>query len=290
VLPSDEPRPATVRAIEHCTALGTPRPAPLDMGPEPIGQSIERQLTAARSELGALGYEPGRLVAYGALRSGEHAANGAVLEPEHCYALVGVGSAEISDLDMRVFGPSLPLTAAGVDVSRGRAARVKLCTQEPARYVLEVSSFQGEGGYAVAALELSEPARVPGIVAAARIDYAELLARMRARGFRGRVLTSGLVDRDEQLAVPLHLRAGACCAVAALDSSDRTGPGADLQLGLEAADGALLALDAGRADPPLLFHCAREDESLRAVVSAGAGRARSRFVLLFGQESEASKP
>src|SRR5207342_1182982 len=59
VFPSDEERPAAVRALESCVALGTPRPAPLDIGPEPIGQSIDRQLEVVRTDLKSLGYEPG---------------------------------------------------------------------------------------------------------------------------------------------------------------------------------------------------------------------------------------
>lgn len=291
-LASDEPRPAAVRALEQCIALGTPRPAPLDMGPDPLGSSIDQQLQAARSELAVLGYDAGRLVAYGNLRAGEHAATGTALQRGHCYALVALGSEEVLDLDMRVFGPTLPLSAAGVDISRARTARVKLCARAPARYVMDVSAFQGEGAYAVAALELSEPAVSPGISGAARIDFAELNARMRARGFSPEVLTSGILGQEEQLSVPLSLRAGACYAVGALDSSE---PGnehgsAGLQLGLKAADGSLVALDAATGEAPLLFHCADRDEQLQAVVNAGVGRPQSRFVLLLGRDGEGLSP
>lgn len=283
-LPGEPQLTAAVRRVESCSALGTPRPAPLDVGPEPDGESIEQQLEAARSELSELGYDAGHVLAYGALRPGQHAANGLVLSREHCYALLALGSHEIADLDLRVFGPTLPLTAAAMDVSRSRSARVKLCAEPPARYVVEVSAFQGEGAYAVAALELNEPQPAPGIRGAARIAYAELSTRMRARGFDASVLTSGVLERGEQLAVPLTLRAHACAAVGALDASEHVG-GA-LQLGLKGPTGQLLSLDT-RADAPLLFHCSgAEPEELSVLVSASPGRRQARFVLLLGREPE----
>jgi len=283
-LPGESQLTAAVRRLDSCAALGSPRPAPLDVGPDPEGVSIDQQLDAARAELGELGYDPGHVLAYGTLRPGQHAANGLVLSRQHCYALLAVGSQQVVDLDLRVFGPTMPLTAAGSDVSRSRGARVKLCAEAPARYVVDVSAFQGEGAYAVAALQLNEPKLAPGIRGAARIPFAELSARMTARGFRPAVLTSGVLGRGEQLSVPLQLRAGSCLAVGVLDASTR--PVGALQLGLRTRDGRLLALDT-RADAPLLYHCAEaQEEELSAVISASPGRRQSRFVLLVGREAE----
>ena len=281
--PTKTKRPQALRAMESCRALGTPRPMPLSVGPEPPGQSIEHQLETAAGELGRLGYQPGKLVAFGALRAGQHAANGLLLSHPRCYALVAVGSDEIVDLDLRVFGPTLPLAAAGADVSRSRAAQVKLCAEPPARYVVDVSAFQGEGAYAVAALELSEPAAQPGVEGGARIEYAELVARMRARGFESELLTSGVVDREEKLQVPLRAEPGSCLAVGALRGADDPAS-SSLMLGLTAADGALLAMDGPSKDPPLLFHCATQAERLQVVVGTAQGRGRARFALVVGRE------
>lgn len=282
------PRPAALQSLESCAALGTPRPAPLDVGPELPGPSIEAQLDAARDELAGLGYRSGRLLAYGAVRAGQHAANGLVLTKDKCFALVAVGSQDIVDLDLRVFGPKLPLTAAGSDLTRSRAAHVKLCAEAPARYVLDVAAFQGEGAYAVAALELNEPAPVPGIAGSARIAYAELVARMHARGLNGRVVTTGIVEPDEQLAVPIGSSAPGCFAVGALDASERNA-GA-LQLGLKADDGELVAYDAPSGEAPLLFHCSEGAESLQAVVRPSSGRRETRFVLVVGRDAEETTP
>jgi hypothetical protein len=287
--PTDEARPGPLRRMESCSALGTPRPVPLAVGPEPPGQSIEHQLDTAGGDLGRLGYQAGKLVAFGALRSGQHAANGLLLTRQRCYALVAVGGDEIVDLDLRVFGPTLPLAAAGSDVSRSRAAQVKLCAEAPARYVVDVAAFQGEGAYAVAALELTEPAPQPGIAGGARIEYAELVARMHARGFDAQVLTSGVIDREEKLQVPLALAPGACLAIGALRSTEDPAS-SGLMLGLTAADGALLAMDGPSKEPPLLFHCAAQAERLQAMVGSAQGRGRARFALIVGREPAEGAP
>lgn len=287
--PTADARPNPLRRMETCAALGTPRPTPLAVGPEPPGQSIEHQLESAGNELSRLGYQTGKLVAFGALRSGQHAANGLLLSRKRCYALLAVGSDEIVDLDLRVFGPTLPLAAAGADVSRSRAAQVKLCAEAPARYVVDVAAFQGEGAYAVAALELAEPAPHPGIEGAARIEYAELVARMRARGFEAEVLSSGIVDREEKLQLPITLPAGACVAIGALRAGEDPAS-SSLMLGLTAADGSLLAMDGPSREPPLLFHCAAQAEHLQAMVGTAQGRGQARFALILGREPAEGAP
>lgn len=274
-------RPAALASLEECPALGTPRPAPVAVGPEPVGKSIEEQFAVARAELTELGYGTDQVIGFGTLPADQHDARGVVLDPERCYALVAVGSRDILDLDLRVFGPRLPLSPAGIDVSRKRGARVKLCAEAPARYVLDVSAFQGEGAYAVQAFELNEPAAAPGIVGPMRIPYAEALARMRRRGMLGQVLTSGIVNADDAIGIPLSLRAGACYAVAALAAADPDNAG--LQLGLRDEHGELLALDTRPNAGALVFHCAQHDELLQAVVRSSQSRAASRFVLVLGR-------
>jgi hypothetical protein len=280
-------RPAALRSLEQCPALGTPRPAPLEVGPEPPGKSIDEQLELARNELGELGYTPERMVAYGTLSAGQHDARGLVLNPGRCYALIAVGSRQIMDLDLRVFGPVLPLAPAAADVSRRRAARVKLCAQAPARYVLDVSAFQGQGAYAIQSFELNEPPAVPGIAGNARIGYAEAVARMRARGLSGKVLTSGIVGADDVLGIPLSFAGGACYAVAAVDASESAANA--IQLGLEGERGELLALDSRPDSVPLLYHCPTRDALLSAVVRPNQTRNKARFVLLVGSETSGAR-
>jgi hypothetical protein len=281
-------RPAALAALEQCPALGTPRPSPVAVGPEPAGKSIEEQFEASRSELAELGYGSDQVVGFGTLPADQHDARGVVLDADHCYALVAAGSRDILDLDLRVFGPRLPLAPAGIDVSRKRGAVVKLCAEAPARYVIDVSAFQGEGAYAVQALELDEPPRAPGIAGQMRIGYAEALARMRARGMAGKVLTSGIVKADDVLGIPLSFVGGSCYAVAAVAASDLDG-GA-LQLGLRGDHGELLALDTRSNDAPLVFHCSERAELLQAVVRSNQGRGSARFALLVGREATLDAP
>jgi hypothetical protein len=276
--------PAALRSLEQCPALGSPRPAQVDVGPEPAGRSIEEQLAVTRRELAPLGYAAEHVVAAGTLLNGQHDANGLILRPSRCYAIVAAGSDEILDLDLRIFGPTLPLTEAGSDLTRRRVAEAKLCARAPGRYVIDVAAFQGEGAYAVAVLPLTEPAAVPGIVGQARIAYAELDARMRGHGMRAQVVTTGIISAAEQLAVPVDFAAGECRAVAALDSSGREPSG--LQLGLESEHGELLALDGRPGEAPLVFHCAQRAERIQAVVRTLASRSPARFVLLVGTEED----
>jgi hypothetical protein len=275
-------RPAALETLERCPALGAARPAPIEVGPEPPGRPIDEQFAAISGELGELGYANESIVAYGTVAPGHHDAQGIVLHADRCYALVAVGSRDVLDLDMRVFGPSLPLTSAGVDLSRRRDARVKLCTEAPARYVVDVSAFVGAGAYAVQAYELNEPAPVASISGRSRIAYAELAARMRARGMRAHALTSGIVKVDDVLGIPLSFKGGACYAVGVVAGTELDASA--LQLGLLNEQGELLALDSRADEAPLVFHCASRDESLRAVVRPNQTRNEARFVLLLGEE------
>ena len=288
VIEHSRARPPALVDLEQCPAVGTPRPAPAVIGPEPEGTSIEEQFDSARDALRELGYGEDEVVGFGTVFSGQHDTSGIVLDPDRCYALVAAGSRDVLDLDMRVFGPGMPLTAAGSDVSRRRSASIKLCARAPARYVLDVSAYQGEGAYAVQAYALHEPPRPAGVGGQMRIGYAEVAARMHARGLTARVVTSGIVDAEDSLSVPLTLAGGACyavAAVAAFDSDDVV-----LQLGLLDEQGELQALDARPNQVPMVFHCSKRDEWLEAVVRSSQDRKSTRFALVLGSAKEAATP
>jgi hypothetical protein len=281
-------RPTALDELDRCPALGAVRPAALDVGPDPAGRSIEQELAATHAQLAELGYFAPRVLAYGTVQTAQHDASGVVLAPDHCYAILAVGSEEIVDLDLRVFGPNLPLSAAGSDLSRRRTALVKLCASAPARYVLDVATFQGEGAYAIESLELRESAVAPGIHGLARIAYAESLARMRARGFVTHVVTTGIVAPDASLEIPLPLSAGTCYALAAVDSAEQ--PSIALQLGLTGEHGELLALDTRPEQSSLIYHCAQHAELVHAVVRSSQARNEARFVLLMGSDAVTGVP
>ena len=125
---------------------------------------------------------------------------------------------------------------------------------------------------------------------------------MHARGFKPEVMTSGVVDREEKLQVPLSLAQGSCLALGALRSNDDAAS-SSLMLGLITQDGALLATDGPGKQPPLLFHCAALDtgtrtsmegaaknEQLHAVIGTAQGRGRARFTLIMGTEPAEGTP
>jgi hypothetical protein len=278
---------STLDAAAGCGALGAPRPQPLDLGPEPSARSLEDELQALSGEFRELGYAPDGLVAFGALLSGQHEARMLNLEPDRCYALAAVGDADVVDLDLRVFAQGSSPEPVAADTTRRRNAIVKLCTSGRTRYVLDTAVFQGDGAYVVEALRLSEPARVPGIEGPARISYAELGTRMQTRGFAAEPITTGLVAANERLRVPLPVRGGVCYAFAAVAVSDS--PRGALDLGVLDEHGRLVALDSGKDDDPLVYHCPTADGVVSVLVRAKNTRGTSRFALVVGREPAASE-
>jgi hypothetical protein len=267
-----------------CAALGAPRPSPLELGPEPSARSLEDELQALSGDFRELGYSPDGLVAFGALLAGQHEARMLNLEPDRCYALAAVGDADVVDLDLRVFAQGSSPEPIADDTTRRRNAIVKLCTTSRTRYVLDTAVFQGDGAYVVEALKLAEPARVPGIEGQARISYAELGTRMLTRGFEAEPVTTGLVSANERLRVPLPVRAGLCYAFAAVAVSDS--PRGALDLGVLDEGGRLVALDSGKDDDPLVYHCPAADGVVSVLVRAKNTRGTSRFALVVGREPD----
>jgi hypothetical protein len=274
----------TLNELTRCAALGAPRPAALELGPEPTARPLEDELAALGSELAESGYTPDGLVAFGALLAGQHEARMIALDPQRCYALAAIGDSDVVDLDLRVFAQGAapePLTA---DTSRRRNALVKLCTDQRTRYVLDTAVFQGDGGYVVQAFRLALPVHAPGVDGQARLSFGEQSARMLARGFQAEPMTTGLVAPNERLRVPLQVRAGRCYAFGAVALADS--PRGALDLGVLDAQGRLVALDTGGDEDPLAFHCAREDGTISVLVRAKDTRGSARFALLVGREPD----
>ncbi len=275
--------------LDSCPWIGTPRPAAVDVGPEPAARSIGEDMEQLHHELGPLGYAAGRLLAFGTLAAGQHEARALMLPAEHCYALVAVGSRGVADLDMRVFGgPHLVTEPLVADTTHRRNARVKLCVDDQARYLLDVAMFQGEGAYAVQSFELREPEPrlPPGLDAGSRIAYAETLRAIQARGLRSSIMGTAIVNPAEVLKLPLVLPGAGCYALAAVAVGE-TKAGA-LELGITDAQGSLLATDASQTRPALLYHCTPSEEHLQLAVRAREGHAPARVVLLLARDEPAT--
>ncbi|HEX7479826.1 MAG TPA: hypothetical protein VF331_18630 [Polyangiales bacterium] len=281
---------AALALLDGCPWIGEPRPAAIDVGPEPAARSIPEEMEHTRAALAPLGYKPGALLAYGTLAAGQHEARGMQLDAAHCYALVAVGSRDVVDLDLRMFGgPRLFAEPLMADTTRRRNAMVKLCASAPAHYIADVSVFQGAGAYSVQAFELQEPdARLPpGVDETARIAYAETARRMLQHGMHAQLLTTAIVSPAEILRLPLRLPEAACYAVAAVAVGE-TKPGA-LELGLTDERGELLATDAAAARAPLVYHCATAQQALQLSVRAREAHGASRLLVVLGRDAAAEQ-
>lgn len=283
--------PPTVDALEPamraCMHAGTPRPVPMDVGPEPEGPPLELELASVTARLAALGYAPLGDAMSGVLPEQSQQARRILLEGGHCYALAAVGDSDVEDIDLRLLAlKDQPLLVA-TDTTRRRNAVVKTCPEETTMFVLDVRMFRGGGSYAVQAFGLSEAAaRAPaGIDPDTRIPFAELSVLLADRGMTPEPLAWGMVRPGTTHEVPVRLRAGSCYAIGAIASAE--GYGGDLDLSLVDSRGTLLAADVGPSAHPLVFECPERDETVRAVVRASDLRKPSRFLVVLGRSSTA---
>ncbi len=268
-----------------CMSTGDPRPDLIDVGPEPLGPPIDVEMTSVVKQLSTLGYRLEGGVLFGGLPERRREVRRVALDGSHCYALAAVGDGDVEDIDMRLLSISDSASLVAADVTRVRDAVVKICPDRTSTYVLDVRMYRGAGSYVVQSFELTEP---PGPLPAGidndtRIPYAEMRARLDARGMRATPVTWGLLQPEGTQSVPLQLRAGRCYAVGAIASADFSG--GDLDMSLVDGEGRLLAAEIGPNPDPLVFHCAQRDERARAVMQAHEIRRPARFLLLLAQEA-----
>ncbi|MFI5309366.1 MAG: hypothetical protein ACHQ53_18570, partial [Polyangiales bacterium] len=173
------------------------------------------------------------------------------------------------------------------DVTRHRDAVVKVCPDRPAVYVLDVRMYRGAGSYVVQSFGLAETSEKPppGIEGSARIAYAELRARLDARGMHMSPVVWGAIQPEGTQSLPIPVRAGRCYAIAVVASPDFNG--GDLDLSLVEKSGRVLAAEIGPGANPLVFHCAERDSIVRAVVQAHEIRRLARFLLVIGEDDPA---
>lgn len=289
--------PPTIDALEPamsaCMHAGTPRPTPMDVGPEPEGPPIEIELASVGTRLGALGYQPVGDPLYGVLPEQSQQARRILLEGGHCYALAAVGEPDVEDIDLRLLAIKDQPILVSTDTTRRRNAVVKTCPTETTMYVLDVRMFRGGGGYVIQAFGLAESGdKIPaGIDPDTRIPFAEMTAMLAERGMAPEPLAWGMVRPGMTHDVPVRLRAGSCYAIGAIATADAYG-GGDLDLSVVDARGSLRAADVGPNAHPVVFECPDHDETLHAVVRAGDMRRPSRFLVVVGRSSlaEAALP
>lgn len=270
------------RTMGDCFAGGGGlRRPPADVGPAPPVRSVERTMEAMQADLVALGYRPSGRDRNGTLRAPQRDVHPLPVAAGRCFAVVAAGDGGIADLDLFVRTSTGREVAR--DTSRRASARVRFCAPEGETLVAEVRAFQGGGAYGLRTFALDEPAgagRTPGLEGFARIGYAELSARMAARGMRARPVAWGRIGPGQALRMPVTVEAGRCYAFGAVPADDAAR--GDLDLIVVDEDDALVAWDVGPGRLPIVWHCAERSGGLRAV-----GRiygAVGNYLLIVGEE------
>lgn len=274
-------------AMASCTHAGQRRPGPVDVGPSPLGPPMGVALYRARERLGKLGYRDTGQILAGDLEWQGREVRRIVLAGDRCYALVGVGDVTVSDMDLRVFSPGGRPRLLVSDTTRRREALAKLCTEaDDDSYLLEVRIYEGAGRYALMVLALDSPGTQPppGIDSSTRLGFAELTARVRARGFTWSQHMWTLVEPGTDQPVPLELKGGRCYVLAALSSTEAGG----LTLAVTDPEGNLIANDMGMQVEPLVYHCPVGDAaSVRVWPKLLGSRKASPVLLLLASDRPA---
>ena len=281
--------PPTLDALEpimaSCMHTGDPRPELIDVGPEPLGQPIDVELSAVSKRLGALGYK-----LEGGLPERRREVRRVMLDSGQCYALAAVGDGDVEDIDLRLLSVTETASLVAADVTRRRDAVVKVCPEHTGTYVLDVRMYRGSGNYVVQSYGLQEPAPKPpaGVEGATRIPYAEISAQLQARGMQPKPISWGLLQPETRQSVPLRMRPGQCYAVAAVATPDFAG--GDLDMSLVDESGRVHAAEIGPNPHPLLFHCSEQGGLVRVVLEGHQIRRPSRFLLLLGEDGQRPAP
>jgi hypothetical protein len=256
------------------------------VGPEPLGPTIEVELSSVTRQLATLGYRLEGGVLVGGLPERRREVRRVMLDGGQCYALAAIGDGDVEDIDMRLLSITETASLVAADVTRRRDAVVKVCPERAGVYVLDVRMYRGAGSYVVQSFGLTEAPGLlpPGVEGGTRIPYAELLTQLDARGMRAAPVVWGLLQPEATQTIPLHLRAGHCYAVSAVAAPEFAG--GDLDLSLVDEEGRLFASEIGPNPNPLVFHCAARDTAARAILQAHEIRRPARFLLVLGEQRD----
>jgi len=268
------------RTVGACfaTSGGIRRPS-AQVGAAPPGRSVDDAGVAMAERLARLGYSPDGPAQTGQLSQGLREARRLLLEGGRCYAIALVGGAEVGDVDL--FVRTLNGLEVGRDESRRNDAVVRLCPPESGELVADVRMFAGRGDYTLRTYVLPDVSGTPpGVEGNARGRWAEVRARLAARGLSPRPLPWGMLIPGQTLWIPIDLEAGRCYGLSAV-TADEAAEG-DLDLMLVDERGALLAWDVGANASPVLYHC--PEESGRYRIRGRLYGAWGRYLTVLGEE------
>jgi hypothetical protein len=247
-----------------------PRAPPLP-GPPDSNVSADQALEAASRDLEGLGYRRVREDLRGSLAQGRAEARELELASGACYVVVAAGDGGVHDLDLRL------VDRAGAEISRDLAtdprALLRVCPAASGTFRLEVRMFDGVGSWAARALALASLVEAPeSLSPALRQRWAEVAARLRARGFAPRMpLERGDLHLAGRQVHHVRLQAGRCYALTAVAAEG------DLDLALFDPDGGVVASDTGDDATPIVWTCPRSTRTLALEVKLY--RAQGEYVL-----------
>lgn len=137
--------PACEERVPNERPLADHGPAP-DPAVDPLGARLH-----AMGQRLIPRHEPEGGVLRGRLRQGEIEDHPVVLVGTHCYAVLGVASEGVQDLDLLLLDPNgaavMHDTDEGQEASMG--VREQICPATPGSFKVRVRAFRGEGDYAI---------------------------------------------------------------------------------------------------------------------------------------------
>ncbi len=185
-------------------------------------------------------------------------------EEAGCYVVIAAGDEGVHALSASVERRD-GVTFARTQRDRA-SARLSFCIDTPGRFALSVRATSGRGAVATRWLRFPEPvgARPAGLEGGARARFARIAAQMRTYGLVARPHAWVHLRSTERIVAPLTLAAGACIALdtVAADSDAR------VALGVESAEGRLLAVRASGEIARLVHGCADRAQTLRIAMTS----------------------
>ena len=260
LLVDDAPR--VVEVPQACAGpnpgLRTARP---ELGRVPPGRTADERLRSVADELTRRGYRQ-------LTRPAEPLPFVLPVDDEACFLAVATADDAGHGALIEVHGPE---GVIGRDrVPARRDARVRLCISMSGHFEIHARPLRQGGQVRVGVFRLQPPEFPEHVTGRAKVYYAELAARLAARGFRLQPESWTHLRAGEQLVRPMHLEEG-CHVLAAAPAAESVGD--EIELELRSAEGNPIARQTMGTSTPYLFHCTTAEELVELVVqTAGEGR------------------
>ena len=251
-------------AIRFAVSAGGRAEQTRGVGGAPDELMLDLKLDQAESEFRELGYRAQARASTLELRAG--VAEGAlILEGQRCYRVVAYVPVSRGVL-LELHAPEPSERKWDARTAQEERAELAMCTDVGGVYPVRVQARPMRGVVIVRAFEHQSAASpaIRALGAARALTWAEADVVAKARGFTLTPLGEAWVESSVSHTWPVSLKAGICYAFAGIAE----GGSQAVDVRLIDARGVLLARNEGRRNVPLLFACARKDESARLVLRA----------------------